>query len=273
VKLILVSSRTAPYDRLYRETGSLMSGERSRPKYRRIADELRGAIERGDYQPGNRLPGENTLAAEHGVAAATVRQALALLRAEGLVESRTGSGVYVQAFKPIRRRGIRRLARDQWGSGKTIWAADDERSPDVDQITVTQNVAAPAHISHVLDLGPDDTACVRGRRYLMDGRPVMLANSYLPQKLVAGTTITETDTGPGGIYARLADLGHAPVRFREEIRCRMPTSDEATRLKIPADRAVLKVFRTAVDKNGTPVEINDMTMDAAAYILDYEFDA
>ena len=31
----------------------------------------------------------------------------------------------------------------------------------------------------------------------------MLASSYLDAELVAGTPITEPDTGPGGIYARL----------------------------------------------------------------------
>ncbi|WTX00960.1 GntR family transcriptional regulator (plasmid) [Streptomycetaceae bacterium NBC_01309] len=250
-----------------------MSGEPSRLKYQRIADELRAAIEGGQYQAGDRLPGENTLAADHGVAPVTVRQALALLRAEGLIESRKGSGSYVQSFRPLRRRGIPRLAQDVWGAGKTIWSADDNRSPDVDQISIATDVNAPERISHVLELGPDETVCMRSRRYLVEGRPVMLATSYLPQALVLGSAITQADTGPGGIYARLAELGHAPSRFREEVRCRMPTSDEAARLALPADRPVLKLSRTAFDANGRAVEVNDMTLDTAAYVLDYEFSA
>lgn len=243
------------------------------PKYLRIAAELRAALERGDYAAGDRLPGENTLAADFGVASLTMRQALGLLRGEGLVGSRKGSGWYVESFRPIRRRGIPRLAREQWGSGKTIWSADDDRSPDVDQVVVTEEAVAPQHIADVLDLGEHETVCVRSRRYVMEGRPVMLAASYLPQALVAGSVITEANPGPGGIYARLADLGHAPTRFREEIRVRMPSSDEASRLSIPADRSVLKVARTAFDANGQPVEISEMTMDSAAYVLDYEFGA
>lgn len=107
----------------------------------------------------------------------------------------------------------------------------------------------------------------------MDGRPVMVAESYLPQSLVAGSPITQADTGPGGIYARLADLGRAPAHFREEIRVRMPSAEEAARLAIPADRTVIKLARTAFDSEGRAVEINEMTMDSAAYVLDYEFDA
>ncbi|MFI9311181.1 GntR family transcriptional regulator [Streptomyces triculaminicus] len=245
----------------------------AQPKYLRIAAELRAILERGDYGPGDRLPGENTLAADFGVASLTMRQALALLRSEGLVGSRKGSGWYVEAFRPIRRHGIPRVARAQWGSGKTIWSADDDRAPDVDQVNVAEGETPPQHIAAVLELAEGEAVCIRSRRYVVEGRPVMLAASYLPQALVADTAITEANPGPGGIYARLADLGHAPVRFREEIRVRVPSAEEATRLSLPADRSVIKVARTAFDGEGRAVEINEMTMDSAAYVLDYEFGA
>lgn len=242
-------------------------------KAQQIAANLRAAIERGDYEPGDRLPGENALATQYDVASLTARRALMILRTEGLIETKKGAGARVISFRPIRRRGIQRLARGQWGSGKTVWSADDHRAPDVDQITVMEDVAPPEHISDVLELAPSETVCVRSRRYVMDGRPVMVAESYLPQSLVADSPITQADTGPGGIYARLADLGRAPAHFREEIRVRMPSADEAARLAIPADRTVIKLARTAFDADGRAVEINEMTMDSAAYVLDYEFDA
>lgn len=56
---------------------------------------------------------------------------------------------------------------------------------------------------------------VRRRRFVLDGKPVLLSTSYLPAALVAGSAITQPDTGAGGTYARLAELGAAPVRFRE----------------------------------------------------------
>ena len=66
-------------------------------KYRRIADDLRSGIARGDYTPGGALPGENDLMARYKVARMTVRQALAELQREGLAVARRGSGVYVSA--------------------------------------------------------------------------------------------------------------------------------------------------------------------------------
>ncbi|MGW2940056.1 GntR family transcriptional regulator, partial [Streptomyces sp. NPDC001156] len=50
-----------------------------RPKYQRIADSLREAIQSGEYGPGDRLPGENDLMAEYDVARMTARQALGVL--------------------------------------------------------------------------------------------------------------------------------------------------------------------------------------------------
>src|SRR6266702_4761307 len=96
------------------------------PRYRRIASDLRSAIEQGEYPPGSRLPGENTLMQDYGVARMTARQALAVLIGEGLAISRKGAGVFVRTFRPIVRNGIARLATDRWASGRTIWSADTE---------------------------------------------------------------------------------------------------------------------------------------------------
>ncbi|WP_062349934.1 GntR family transcriptional regulator [Herbidospora yilanensis] len=61
------------------------------PRYARIADELRAAILGGELPVGAPLPSETVLAARHGVARGTIRQAVAVLTAEGLVGSRQGA--------------------------------------------------------------------------------------------------------------------------------------------------------------------------------------
>jgi GntR family transcriptional regulator len=71
---------------------------------------------------------------------------------------------------------------------------------------------------------------LRSRRYVLDGKPVLLSRSWIPAAIAAGTAIARPDTGPGGIYARLSDLGHAPARFREDLRSRMPLPSEVGRL-------------------------------------------
>ena len=68
--------------------------------YRQIADQLRGLIERGEYEVGTRLPPERDLAAQLGVSRPSVREALIALEVEGLVEVRMGSGIYVRQHDP-----------------------------------------------------------------------------------------------------------------------------------------------------------------------------
>ncbi|MGA5794088.1 GntR family transcriptional regulator [Streptomyces cellulosae] len=244
-----------------------------RPKYQRIADSLREAIRSGEYSPGDRLPGENELMAEYGVARMTARQALGVLRDEGIAEARKGAGVFVRSFRPIRRRGIQRLAREQWGNGRSIWSADIEsRALEVDQVSVSEETA-PAYVSVALDLAAGDLVCVRRRRFVLDDKPVQVATSYLPLSLVAGSAITQEDTGPGGTYARLAELGHEPAHFREEIRSRMPSPDEVAQLSISPGTPVILICRTAFTEEGRPVEVNEMALDAGSYVLEYDFGA
>jgi GntR family transcriptional regulator len=252
-----------------------MANERAdrRPKYQRIADELKEAVRAGQYGPGDRLPGENDLMAAHDVARMTARQALGVLQSEGIAEARKGAGVFVRSFRPIRRHGIQRLSARQWGSGRSIWATDAEnRDLTVDQLEVTEEEAAE-DVALALEVETGAPVCVRSRRFVLDGKPVLLARSYLPAALVAGSAVTQEDTGPGGTYARLAELGRRPVHFREELHVRMPVAEEAERLDLSAGTPVILVNRTAFAEDGRPVEVNRMTLDSAAYILQYDFDA
>ncbi|MFJ4686777.1 GntR family transcriptional regulator [Streptomyces sp. NPDC091377] len=57
----------------------------ARPLYRRIAEELLGELRDGTIPPGERLPGERQLSEHFGVSRETVRQALEVLRRDGLV--------------------------------------------------------------------------------------------------------------------------------------------------------------------------------------------
>lgn len=125
----------------------------------------------------------------------------------------------------------------------------------------------------MLGLEAGERVCIRSRRFVLDDRPVLLATSYLPASLVAGSAITQRDTGPGGTYARLAELGHQPVHFREEVRSRMPLPEEASRLSLPAGTPVMLVCRTAFAEDARAVEVSEMVLDAAAYVLEYDFDA
>jgi DNA-binding transcriptional MocR family regulator len=77
----------------------------SGPLYRRLAEAIRAAIRRGELSSGTRLPTERALAAELSVSRSTVVAAYDLLRGEGWLESRQGSGTWVRRHASVVRFG------------------------------------------------------------------------------------------------------------------------------------------------------------------------
>jgi DNA-binding FadR family transcriptional regulator len=68
--------------------------------YRQIADQVRQLMVSGEFALGSRLPAERDLALQLGVSRPSVREALIALEVEGMIEVRTGSGIYVQSTTP-----------------------------------------------------------------------------------------------------------------------------------------------------------------------------
>jgi GntR family transcriptional regulator len=246
-----------------------------RPAYRQIADHLRAAILGGQLDAGAQLPSERALMDTYRAARGTVRQAIGALRAEGLVDIEQGRGAFVRRRPPVQRKAYDRFARRHRDAGKAAYLAELEeegRRPDVEILEIAPG-PAPAEISRLLQVPQGTQVLVRRRRYLADGQPMELATSYLPWELVQGTKITEADTGPGGIYARLEEMGHQLKRFTEDVRARMPLPEEARALQLPPGVPVFVLVRTAYDIEDTPVEVCDTVMAADRYVLSYELPA
>ena len=69
----------------------------TRAIYLQIAEELKSNIQQATYQAGEKLPTEIQLAERFGVNRHTVRNAIALLKDEGLVRVDRGRGTFVSA--------------------------------------------------------------------------------------------------------------------------------------------------------------------------------
>jgi GntR family transcriptional regulator len=103
---------------------------------------------------------------------------------------------------------------------------------------------------------------------------MQVATSYLPLDVVArAPAVAYTGPGPGGIYARMADAGLPPETFTETIVCRMPSPAESSELDLPGGTPVIAITRYAYVAGGRCVEVNEMLLDASAYILEYRFTA
>ncbi|MFF0768294.1 FadR/GntR family transcriptional regulator [Nonomuraea wenchangensis] len=85
-----------------------MGGPRFEPvravrAYERVVEQIEEAVESGALTPGERLPSERELMVQFSVGRSTVREALRVLQARGLVRSRPGdpNGAEVLPFSPV----------------------------------------------------------------------------------------------------------------------------------------------------------------------------
>ena len=243
-----------------------------RAVFRQIADHLRDAIEKGRLAENEQVPSETMMVEHYGVARMTVRHAIQVLQSEGLVLAEHGRGVFVRPRPPVRRLASDRFARRNRELGKAAFIAEAEQAgsrPEVDSIIIREERPARDISAR---LGTTRKVLARHRRYLLDGQPVETAVSYIPLDIATGA-ITEANTGPGGIYARLEETGHTLDHFDEDVRARMPLPDETRALRLAQGVPVFHLVRTAYDTEGRAVEVCDTIMAADAYVLAYSLPA
>ncbi|MGW3365277.1 GntR family transcriptional regulator [Streptosporangium canum] len=246
-----------------------------RAVFRQIADHIRHAIEQGTLAEGDKVPSEAQLMQHYGVARMTIRNALQVLQGEGLTVAEHGRGVFVRSHPPVRRLASDRFARRHREQGKAAFIAETEGAggkPTVDSIKITEERPS-AEVAELLGITSEDHVIARSRRYLINGQPVETAVSYIPAEIARDTQIAQPDSGPGGIYARLEELGYRLDHFVEEIRSRMPLRDEVRALKLAPGVPVFHLVRTAYATDGRAVEVCDTVMSSDAYVLSYELPA
>ena len=240
------------------------------PAYRQVANEIRTKITTGQLGPGSQLPSERELVDLYAVSRPTVRQAIGVLRSEGLVVAQHGRGLFVRSTPPVQRLGRNRLSRRERGESRGTFLTDAHVNRFVPDVEVTVGIEnADARVAELLGVELGTPVAVRERRMLADGQPVQLAVSRLPRDVTEGTAIEEQDTGPGGIYARLEENGHVLDRYTEYVTARLPTGDEATALHLHPAAPVLAVTRVAITTADRRVEVNDMVLPGDRYELMY----
>lgn len=71
----------------------------SRKIYIEVIDQIKNLLDSGEIKPGDQLPSERDLAECMGISRVSVRQALAVLEALGIVEIRHGEGTFISLNK------------------------------------------------------------------------------------------------------------------------------------------------------------------------------
>lgn len=215
--------------------------------WRHVVDALGTEIRDQAFAEAGRLPGENELAERFGVSRHTLRQALAVLRRQGLVRSEPGRGHYV------------RQAWLEYGLSRRTRFGDNLRrqglAPSM-QLLTRREVEASEHVADALQLH----AGARVLRVEMldeaDGQAVGLATAWYPadrfagllEKLTAGTRTSEA----------LQEFGVQDYwRAESRVSTRMPSDTAARLLGQPTTRPLLCIQSIDVDAAGQPIKYGE----------------
>lgn len=248
--------------------------------YRALAVALRDAILRGDYPAGSTLPKQDDLAEQYQVNVKTVRNAVALLAAEGLVTPVRRRGTVVRERPPMRRLGAERYAKSKWKYGNLVaFAADREASGQAwnssDQTQTVARVEADADIAEAFGIDIGDEVYERARLVKdAGGRPTHTLTSYYRPEDVEGTPLVDPTPGPagrGGGFAVLTMQGLEPDAMTETFHGRMPTPAETELLELPAGEPVIVLHRRTVTAEGRVVEFARGVHAASRFAWSYTF--
>lgn len=219
--------------------------------FQQVASALRAEITSGKLPVGSRIPSARELAQTYGVALTTAVRAVEELRREGLVETKRGRGSFVCRVPELVRRGgpiQRRRPGEQWKS------AVDGATDRVEADRWTE--PASATIAERLHIDQGDEVSVARYLWLVEDLPIQVSYQWEPLAITRGTPIeVPVDGTPGnpGVIERMDSIGWHVDQVSQEIRTRMPTSEESKLLRLSAGIPVFEIRRVHC-AGDTPVE-------------------
>jgi GntR family transcriptional regulator len=241
---------------------------------RRIAAELRAAIESGELTAGQKLPSERDLAARYGTARNTAREAVRLLEAAGLVDVEHGSGVFVRRPALLIRLGSDRYSRRYRDAGLSPFLLECARQGRIGRfevLSVTRE-RPPKHVASMLRVPPEqESVLVRENIFWAANDPVHRVTTYIPWTISNGTGLLEEEIPHAyGIHGVLEDCGHTMTRYQENVTARPASPDEQRHLRLRPGVWVFDVWHTSIDQDDLPYELTRFVMRADMTGLDYQ---
>lgn len=236
------------------------------PGYLRVAADLRTLIVSGQIPPGVKIPSETELIERYtteGYSRIVIKNAIAILKGEGLVEGVAGSGVYVT--KPrvrLIREAHGRNMRSDPGTSTSPFARDAQRAGAQGHWEHhSEHTIAPRDIAQRIGIATGASVMHTSYRFLADGVPVQLSSSWEPLELTVSTPVEWPEDGAAvGVVARFDAIGIRIDWCTERIVMRPAYPTEIESLDLPLRGAhVFAVQRTYLAA-GRPIETADIIL-------------
>ena len=165
----------------------------SLPLYHQVKQLLLAQVREERLMAGSRLPGDHELRQTLGVSRSVVRQALAELETEGVVERVKGRGTYVARLRTTEHLVGRLTGLHEEMAARGLRVTSLVRRQEV--------VPADGAIAATLEIEPGALVLVLERLRFVDGEPWVLTTTHLPMDVAAG--LEDEDFSEASLYALL----------------------------------------------------------------------
>jgi GntR family transcriptional regulator len=218
------------------------------PKYEQIASDIRGSIVRGELKPGDSIPSERELTERWSVARATVVKALEVLRQEGLVETRQGTGSVVKDRILLARTAGERY-RTSVSTGYVYTAGEYA------EIISAGMAPAPEDVAAALGVEPGDQVARRQRVTFEGENPAATSVSWFTAEVaeVAPRLLQRERIREGTTRYVEMQTGRRPHTGRDWWTARLATDDELALLRLDAPQAVSEARHVVYCQDGHPL--------------------
>jgi GntR family transcriptional regulator len=228
------------------------------PLWAQVCTDLRRRIEAGAFAAG--FPGELTLTEEYEVSRHTIREALRVLRGEGVLRSHRGRPTVIEPT--VYRQSLGTLS----SLFDSVAAQGATPRSDVLRLATTVNGSVAAE----LGLRDDTELVVVERLRYADDQPIAHDVSWLPAEMAR--PLLERDLSRAGLYAELSDLGIAIDSGAERVTAERAPRHIADLLDLSPDAPVLLLERRAIAQ-GRPVEWRETHVRADRFRLEAQWTA
>lgn len=224
------------------------------PRYQRLRDQIAADIAAQKWKPGEAIPSEADLAASHQVALGTVRRAIDVLVAEGLVERSHGRGTFVR--RPSFDNSLLRFLRVQAGGGGVPESRILERAA----------LPAPAEVAAALAV-PVGTETVRlVRQRLVEGRIMLAEEIWLPKARFAAMLTVDLASIGALLYPAYERLcGQLIGSAEETLAVEAVGPDHARLVGLEPGQPVVVIDRLARGYDRQPLEWRRSRAPAATF--------
>lgn len=214
--------------------------------WRQIADAIRLEIVGGKLEPGDRLDGELALAERFGANRHTVRRALGVLAAEGVLRAEHGRGTFVADARRLSYPIGRRTRFSENLAGQTRERRGQLLSSGIER--------ASARVAEGLGLKPGARVVRLETLSFADGRPLARGSGWLPEQRFPD--FAARFSKDGSTTRTLQTYGIEDyARGVTRISARHATTEEAAQLRLAPGAVVLVSEGVDVDADNVPIHM------------------